>query len=107
MKPLDEAMRRAGDAAYKASHDYYDERMAAGVDRWTPAETAAQRLASSKAFLASLAADGWTLTYADRAALLAEVERLRAALQDIARQPEGDEESAQAVARAVLAGRGG
>ena len=32
----------------------------------------------------------------------AEIERLRAALQDIARQPEGDEESAQSVAKAVL-----
>jgi hypothetical protein len=31
-----------------------------------------------------------------------EIERLRAALRDIARQPEGDEESAQAVARAAL-----
>lgn len=31
-----------------------------------------------------------------------EIEKLRAALRDIARQPEGDEESAQAVARAVL-----
>ena len=31
-----------------------------------------------------------------------EIERLRAALQDIARQPEGDEESAQSVAKAVL-----
>lgn len=32
----------------------------------------------------------------------AEIERLKAALQDIARQPEGDEESAQSVAKAVL-----
>lgn len=32
----------------------------------------------------------------------AEIERLRGALQDIARQPEGDEESAQSVAKAVL-----
>jgi hypothetical protein len=32
----------------------------------------------------------------------AENEKLRAALRDIARQPEGDEESAQAVARAAL-----
>jgi hypothetical protein len=32
----------------------------------------------------------------------AEIEKLRAALRDIARQPEGDEESAQAIARAVL-----
>ena len=31
-----------------------------------------------------------------------EIEKLRAALRDIARQPEGDEESAQAVARAAL-----
>jgi hypothetical protein len=31
-----------------------------------------------------------------------EIEKLRAALRDIARQPEGDEESAQAIARAVL-----
>ena len=31
-----------------------------------------------------------------------EIEKLKAALRDIARQPEGDEESAQAVARAVL-----
>jgi hypothetical protein len=31
-----------------------------------------------------------------------EIEKLRAALRDISRQPEGDEESAQAVARAVL-----
>jgi hypothetical protein len=34
--------------------------------------------------------------------LLAERDRLRAALQDISRQPDGDEESAQAVARAAL-----
>jgi len=39
---------------------------------------------------------------AEAVALLAENARLRAALRDIARQPEGDEESAQAVARAVL-----
>ena len=32
----------------------------------------------------------------------AEIEKLRAALRDIARQPEGDEESAQAIARAAL-----
>lgn len=32
-----------------------------------------------------------------------EIERLRAVLRDIARQPEGDEETAQAVARAALA----
>jgi predicted ATP-grasp superfamily ATP-dependent carboligase len=31
-----------------------------------------------------------------------ERDKLRAALRDISRQPEGDEESAQAVARAVL-----
>jgi hypothetical protein len=31
-----------------------------------------------------------------------EIEKLRAALRDISRQPEGDEESAQAIARAVL-----
>jgi hypothetical protein len=31
-----------------------------------------------------------------------EIEKLRAALRDIARQPEGNEESAQAVARAAL-----
>jgi hypothetical protein len=34
--------------------------------------------------------------------LAAERDALRAALRDIARQPEGDEESAQAVARAAL-----
>ena len=34
--------------------------------------------------------------------LHAENERLREALQDIARQPEGDEDSAQAVAKAAL-----
>jgi hypothetical protein len=38
--------------------------------------------------------------YTDAAA--DEIEKLRAALRDIARQPEGDEESAQAVARAAL-----
>jgi hypothetical protein len=31
-----------------------------------------------------------------------EIEKLRAALRDISRQPEGDEESAQAIARAAL-----
>lgn len=37
-------------------------------------------------------------------AVQAENERLREALQDIARQPEGDEDSAQAVAKAALRG---
>jgi len=35
-----------------------------------------------------------------------ERDMLRAALRDIARQPEGDEESAQAVARAALGEKG-
>ena len=35
-----------------------------------------------------------------------EIEKLRAALRDISRQPEGDEESAQAVARAALGEKG-
>ena len=43
---------------------------------------------------------------ADNGALLKqaadEIEKLRAALRDISRQPEGDEESAQAIARAAL-----
>lgn len=40
--------------------------------------------------------------FAARADLEAENKRLREALKDIARQPEGDEDSAQAVARAAL-----
>ena len=56
--------------------------------------------------LSGISGSTWSATEVEASnmlrALAAENEKLRAALRDISRQPEGDEESAQAVARAAL-----
>jgi hypothetical protein len=64
----------------------------------------AERLIANRTFLSGRAAAAIRQYAAEceRDALRAENAKLRAAMRDIARQPEGDEESAQAVARAVL-----
>jgi len=50
-------------------------------------------------------ASGLSASLGDTKEAADEIEKLRTALRDIARQPEGDEESAQAVARATLGER--
>lgn len=62
-------------------------------------ETAYSRICAGEAEADVLRDCGWERV--DQA-LRRENERLREALQDIARQPEGDEDSAQAVAKAAL-----
>jgi len=58
--------------------------------------------ADNAVMLAALRRINSSITPPEEIELQAENEKLRAALRDISRQPEGDEESAQAVARAVL-----